>query len=99
MLGLKSTGWCGLDPWLTIYSILTSFFLGRLNPYKIGPFGEPIKNGLLGRFPTLRKDDGDVKSDRPPPPPPPGPVGYVTVGGHFSAISRLRSMLKSNQKH
>ncbi len=25
--GLKSTGWCGLDPWLTIYSILTSFFL------------------------------------------------------------------------
>jgi hypothetical protein len=27
MLGLKSTGWCGLNPWLTIYSILTSFFL------------------------------------------------------------------------
>jgi hypothetical protein len=27
MFGLKSTGWCGLDPWLTIYSILTSFFL------------------------------------------------------------------------
>jgi hypothetical protein len=41
------------------------------NPYKIGPFGEPIKNGLLGRFPTLRKDDGEVKSSRPPPPPPP----------------------------
>ncbi len=71
----------------------------RLNPYKIGPFGKPIKNGLLGRFPTLRKDDSDVKSGRPPPPPPPGPVGYVTVGGRFSAISRLRSMLKSNQKH
>jgi hypothetical protein len=27
MSGLKSTGWCGLDPWLTVYSILTSFFL------------------------------------------------------------------------
>ncbi len=27
MIGLKSTGWCGLDPWLAIYSILTSFFL------------------------------------------------------------------------
>jgi hypothetical protein len=27
MFGLKSTGWCGLDPWLTIRSILTSFFL------------------------------------------------------------------------
>jgi hypothetical protein len=27
MFGLKSTGWCGLDPWLTIHSILTSFFL------------------------------------------------------------------------
>jgi hypothetical protein len=27
MLGLKSTSWCGLIPWLTIYSILTSFFL------------------------------------------------------------------------
>ncbi len=70
-----------------------------LNPYKIGPFGEPIKNGLLGRFPTLRQDDGDVKSGRRPPPPPPGSVGYVTVGGLFSAISRLRSMLNSNQKH
>ncbi len=70
-----------------------------INPYKIGPFGEPIKNGLLGRFPTLRKDDGDVKSGRPPPPSPPGPVGYVTVGGRFSAFSRLRIMLKSNQKH
>jgi hypothetical protein len=23
MLGLKSTGWCGLDPWLNIYLILT----------------------------------------------------------------------------
>ncbi len=31
------------------------------NPYKTGPFGEPIKNGLLGRFPTLRKDDTDVE--------------------------------------
>ncbi len=35
MLGVKSTGWCGLDPWLTISSILTSFFLApaylRLN--------------------------------------------------------------------
>jgi hypothetical protein len=27
MLGLKSTGWCGLDPWLIIYSIFTSYFL------------------------------------------------------------------------
>jgi hypothetical protein len=27
MLGLKSTGWCGLAPWLTIYSILTPFSL------------------------------------------------------------------------
>jgi hypothetical protein len=27
MLGLNSTGWLGLDHWLTIYSILTSFFL------------------------------------------------------------------------
>ncbi len=27
MLGLKRTSWCGLDPWLTIYSILTSYFL------------------------------------------------------------------------
>jgi hypothetical protein len=27
MLGLKSAGWCGLDLRLTIYSILTSFFL------------------------------------------------------------------------
>ncbi len=66
---------------------------------KIGPFGELIKNGLRGRFPTLRKDDGDVKSSRPPPPSPPGPVGYVTVGGRFSAFSRLRIVLKSNQKH
>jgi hypothetical protein len=23
----KSAGWCGLYPWLTIYSILTSYFL------------------------------------------------------------------------
>jgi hypothetical protein len=29
-----------------------------VNPYKTGPSGEPIKNGLLGHFPTLRKDDG-----------------------------------------
>jgi hypothetical protein len=78
----------------------TLVVLGRYhNPYKIGPFGEPMKNGLLGRFPTLRKDDGDVKSSLPPPPPPPGPVGYITVGGRFSAFSRLRIMLKSNQKH
>ncbi len=27
ILGLKSTVLCGLDPWLTIHSILTSFFL------------------------------------------------------------------------
>jgi hypothetical protein len=27
ILGLKSTGWCGLNTWLTIYSILTSIFL------------------------------------------------------------------------
>jgi hypothetical protein len=27
MVALKSSGWCGLDPWLTIHSILTSFFL------------------------------------------------------------------------
>jgi hypothetical protein len=53
----------------------------RLNPYKTGPSGEPIKNGLLGHFPTLRKDNSDVKSGQPPPPPPPGPVGYVTGGG------------------
>jgi hypothetical protein len=70
-----------------------------LIPYKIGPSGEPIKNGLLGRFPTLRKDDADVESSRPPPLPPPGPVVYVKVGGLFSAFSRLRIMLKSNQKH
>jgi hypothetical protein len=42
-----------------------------LNPYKIGPFGEPIKTGLLGRFPTLREEDGDVESCRPPPSPHP----------------------------
>ncbi len=72
-----------------------------LNPYKIGPFGEPIKNGLLGRFPTLRKDDPDVESSRPPPLPPPGPVGYVRVkvDDLFSAFSRLRNMLKNKQKH
>jgi hypothetical protein len=27
ILGLKSTVLCGLDPWLTTHSILTSFFL------------------------------------------------------------------------
>jgi hypothetical protein len=27
MLGLKSTGLCGPDPWLIIHSILTSYFL------------------------------------------------------------------------
>jgi hypothetical protein len=27
MLGLKSTGWFGHDPWLTTHSILTSYFL------------------------------------------------------------------------
>jgi hypothetical protein len=27
MLGLKSTGLCGLDPWLTIHLIFTSYFL------------------------------------------------------------------------
>ncbi len=37
-----------------------------VNPYKTGPSGEPIKTGLLGRFPTLRKDDGDVESCCPP---------------------------------
>ncbi len=68
------------------------------NPYKIGPFGEPIKIGLLGRFQTLRKDDADVESSRLPPLPTPGPVGYVKVGGLFSAFSRLRNMLKS-KKH
>jgi hypothetical protein len=26
-IGLKSTVLCGLDPWLTIHSILSSFFL------------------------------------------------------------------------
>ncbi len=70
-----------------------------INPYKIGPFGEPIKNGLLCRFPILRKDDADVESSRPPPLPPRGPVGYVKVGGLFSAFSRLRNMLKSQQKN
>ncbi len=39
-------------------------------PYKIGPFEEPIKTGLLDRFPTLRKDDSDVASHRPPLSPP-----------------------------
>jgi hypothetical protein len=29
MLGMKSTGWCELDSWLTIYSILTSLFLAQ----------------------------------------------------------------------
>ncbi len=71
----------------------------NVNPYKIGPFGEPIKNGLLGRFPTLRKDDTDVESSRPPPLPTLGPVGYVKVGGLFSAFSQLRNMLKSKQKY
>ncbi len=32
------------------------------NPYKIGPFGKPIKTGLLGHFLTLRKDHIDVES-------------------------------------
>jgi hypothetical protein len=27
LLGLKSTGWCMLERWLTIYSVKTSFFL------------------------------------------------------------------------
>jgi hypothetical protein len=27
LFGLKSTGCCGLDPWLTIFTIFTSFFL------------------------------------------------------------------------
>ncbi len=72
--------------------------LNPLNPYKIGPSGEPIKNGLLAIF-QLRKDDGDVKSGRPPPPPPPGQVGYATVSCRFSAFSQLRIMLKSKQKY
>ncbi len=55
----------------------------KFNPYKTGPSGEPIKTGLLGRFPTLRKDDSDVESRRPPPSPPPGPAGYLIVGGLF----------------
>ncbi len=70
-----------------------------LNPYKLGPSGEPIKTGLMGRFPTLRKDDTDVESRRPPPSPPPSPAGYVIVGGLFSAFSRLRITIKSNQKY
>ncbi len=73
--------------------------VSSFNPYKIGPSSVLIKNGLLGRFPTLRKDDADVESSRPPPLPPSGPVGYLKVGGLFSAFSRLRIMLKSNQKH
>jgi hypothetical protein len=59
------------------------FVWWHFNPYKIGPSGEPIKNRLLGRFPTLRKDDADVESSCPPPLPPPGPVGYVKVGSIF----------------
>ncbi len=73
--------------------------VAEINPYKVGPFSKPIKTGLLGRFPTLRKDDGDVDSRRPTPSPPPGPSGYVIVGGLFSAFSQLRITIKSNQKY
>jgi hypothetical protein len=59
--------------WLLI--LRPGVHLNSINPYKIGPFGEPIKNGLLGHFPTLRKDNADVESSLPPPLPPPGPVG------------------------
>jgi hypothetical protein len=68
----------------------------QFNPYKIGPSGEPIKTGLLGRFPTLWKDDGEIESRRPPPSCPTGPAGYVIVGGLFSAFSLLRMTIKSN---
>jgi hypothetical protein len=62
-----------------------------LNPFKTGPSGEPIKNGLLGRFPTFGKDDSDVEYRRPPPsPPPPGPAGFEIVGDLFSAFLQLR---------
>jgi hypothetical protein len=56
--------WCRHHRLLGVALIIKySSVLGRarhqpLIPYKIGPFGEPIKNGLLGRFPTLRKDRG-----------------------------------------
>ncbi len=33
----------------------------KFNPYKICPSGKPIKNGLLVRFQTLRKDNADVE--------------------------------------
>jgi hypothetical protein len=44
--------------------------LSNINPFKTGPSGEPIKNGLLGHFPTFGKDDSDVEYRRPPPSPP-----------------------------
>jgi hypothetical protein len=59
-----------------------------VSPDKIDPSGEPIKTRLLGCFLTLRKDDGDEESHRPPPSPPPNPVGYVIVGDLFSAFSQ-----------
>jgi hypothetical protein len=61
-----------------------------VSPFKTGPSGEPIKNGLLGRFLTFGKDDSDVEYRRPPPPPPTGPAGIEIVGDLFSAFLRLR---------
>jgi hypothetical protein len=34
ILALKSTDWSGLDPWLTIHSILTSFFLAMASRWR-----------------------------------------------------------------
>ncbi len=68
-------------------------------PFKTGPSGEPIKNGLLGRFPNFGKDNSDVEYCRPPPSPPPGPAGFNIVGDLFSAFLRLRWTIKSNKKY
>ncbi len=62
------------------------------NPFKTGPSGEPIKNGLLGRFLTFRKDDGDVEY-RPPFPPHP-----VQQGMKQSATFFCFSSIQDNDK-
>jgi hypothetical protein len=76
-----------------IFSLRVYFQARQLgiNPFKTGPSGEPIKNGLLGCFPTFRKDDSDVEYCRQPPSPPlPGPAGFEIVGDLFSANLPLR---------